>query len=299
LGDTAIVLPETEDKRILFIVPWGSRAIYGTTDTGSGDLDHPTVRHEEIAYLLKYLNRYLNLHLTEQDIVSTYAGYRPLVKPRNKNAPTAKLSRTHAVLQSPSGIVSVVGGKLTTYRRMAQDTVDVLSRRDNTKPVHPTQSLPLQGSAGWGKAQEEVARRGATLGLTPETIQHMSRSYGSVAHTVFDLIEQDASLGGLLIADLPYVKAEIVYACRHEMAMTPADVLSRRTSITLEDRQRGCGVVGEVVAVMAQELGWSLTQQETLANDYLNEMQRQMAAEKRPEQQSAIEGMVTPSPEQV
>jgi glycerol-3-phosphate dehydrogenase len=127
----------------------------------------------------------------------------------------------------------------------------------------------------------------------------MSRSYGSVAHTVFDLIEQDASLGGLLIADLPYVKAEIVYACRHEMAMTPADVLSRRTSITLEDRQRGCGVVGEVAAVMAQELGWSLTQQETLANDYLNEMQRQMAAEKRPEQQSAIEGMVTPSPEQV
>ncbi|WP_220206162.1 glycerol-3-phosphate dehydrogenase/oxidase [Reticulibacter mediterranei] len=300
LGDAAIVLPETEDKRILFIVPWGSRAIYGTTDTGSGDLEHPAVTHEEIAYLLKYLNRYLNLHLTERDIVSAYAGYRPLVKPRNTNASTAKLSRTHAVLQSSSGIVSIVGGKLTTYRRMAQDTVDVLSRRDNTKPVHPTQSLPLQGSADWGKAQEEVARRGIALGLTPEMIQHMSRSYGSVAHTVFDLIEQDAALADPLIADLPYVKAEVVYACRHEMAMTPEDVLSRRTSIILEDRQRGCGVVSEVAAVMAQELGWSLTQQEALTNDYLYEVQRQMAAEKRPEQPGVLEeGMVSPSPQQM
>lgn len=300
LGDAAIVLPETEDKRILFIVPWGSRAIYGTTDTGAGDLDHPIVTHEEIAYLLKYLNRYLNLHLTEQDIVSTYAGYRPLVKPRDTNAPTAKLSRTHAVLQSSSGIVSIVGGKLTTYRRMAQDTVDVLSRRDNTKPVHPTQSLPLQGSAGWGKAQGEIARRGAALGLTPEIVHHMSRSYGSVAHTVFDLIEQDAALAEPLIADLPYVKAEVVYACRHEMAMTPEDILSRRTSITLEDRQRGRGVVGEVAAVMAQELGWSLTQQEALTNDYLSEVQRQIAAEKRLEQPGVLEeGMVSPSPQQM
>jgi glycerol-3-phosphate dehydrogenase len=258
------------------------------------------VTHEEIAYLLKYLNRYLDLHLTEQDIVSTYAGYRPLVKPRDTNAPTAKLSRTHAVLQSSSGMVSIVGGKLTTYRRMAQDTVDVLSRRDNTKPVHPTQSLPLQGGAGWGKAQGEIAQRGAALGLTPEMIQHMSRSYGSVAHTVFDLIEQDAALAEPLIADLPYVKAEAVYACRYEMAMTPEDILSRRTSIMLEDRQRGCGVVGEVAAVMAQELGWSLTQQEALANDYLNEVQSQIAVEKRPDLPGVLEeGMVSPSPQQM
>ena len=149
LGDAAIVLPETEDKRILFIVPWGSRAIFGTTDTGSGDLDHPQVTHDEIAYLLKYLNRYLGLNLTERDIVSTYAGYRPLVKPRHTNVSTAKLSRTHSVLRSSSGMVSVMGGKLTTYRRMAQDTVDLLNREDGMKVVHPTQSLPLQGSKAW------------------------------------------------------------------------------------------------------------------------------------------------------
>src|SRR5256714_8426018 len=121
LGDYAIVLPETEDKRILFIVPWGSRAIFGTTDTGTGDLDHPTASKEDIAYLLKYLNRYLSVRLTEADIISTYAGYRPLVSSRTSKHSTAKLSRTHAVLESSSGLVTIVGGKLTTYRRMAQD----------------------------------------------------------------------------------------------------------------------------------------------------------------------------------
>jgi glycerol-3-phosphate dehydrogenase len=299
LGDAAIVLPETEDKRILFIVPWGSRAIFGTTDTGTGDLDHPMVTQEEIAYLLKYLNRYLDVNLTEKDIVSTYAGYRPLVKPRNTNASTAKLSRTHAVLRSSSGIISVVGGKLTTYRRMAQDTMDLISRQDGTKPVHPTQSIALQGSAGWGRAQKEIARRGAKLGLTAEIINHLGHAYGSETHTILNLIEQDASLATPLIDDLPYIRAEILHACRYEMAMTPEDVLSRRTSITLEDRQRGCGIVGEVASMMAQELGWSFDQQQSLTNDYLHEIQRQLASERNEpvyQDTAQLDGMAMPVP---
>ena len=92
IGEDAIVLPETDDKRILFLVPWQSRAIFGTTDTGSGDLDHPRATQEDISYLLKYLNRYLSIHLTEADIISTYAGYRPLMKPRKANRSTARLS---------------------------------------------------------------------------------------------------------------------------------------------------------------------------------------------------------------
>lgn len=272
LGDAAIVLPETEDKRILFIVPWGSRAIFGTTDTGSGDLDHPQTTHEDIAYLLKYLNRYLTLHLTEKDIISTYVGYRPLVKPRNTNASTAKLSRTHAVLQSASGLVTIVGGKLTTYRRMAQDTVDVLSRRDGGKPLHPTVALPLQGSAGWVRVQKDIAQRAARLGLTAETIKHLGNSYGSETHTVLDLVEQKPSLATRLIADLPYIQAEVLHACRHEMAQTPEDVLARRTAITLEDRLRGCGVVEEVASIMARELAWSPEQQQALVDDYRHEI---------------------------
>lgn len=281
IGDAAIVLPETEDKRILFVVPWESRVVVGTTDTGSGDLDHPTATPEDIAYLLKYVNRYFKVHLTEENIVSVYAGYRPLVKPHSKSGgSTAKISRSHEVLQSPSGLVSIVGGKLTSYRRMAQDTVDVLSRRDGAKPLHPTMSLRLQGSAGWPKAQRELETRGVALGLTPQVIQHLTRSYGSEASVLMDLIAGDASVARLLIEDLPYIYAEVTYACCNEMAMTPYDFLARRTSITLVDRQRGLGIVDEVAALMAKEHGWSFEQQQAMADAYRTDIQSQIDAEK-------------------
>jgi len=276
----AIVLPETEDRRILFIVPWQSRAVYGTTDTGSGELDHPRATREDILYLLNHLNRYLSVRLTEADIISVYAGYRPLVRSRSAEHSTAKLSRTHAVLQSPTGLVSIVGGKLTTYRRMAQDTVDVLSRRDGWVPVHPTQNLPLQGSAGWPKVQRMLEAKGAALGLSPQTVAHLGRSYGSEAMTVLSLIEHDASLVRLLISDLPYIRAEVVYACRYEMAMTLADVLARRTRIVLEDRQRGLGIVDDVATLMAKELNWSPEQQASMVETYCTAIEEQLAAEK-------------------
>ena len=280
LSEAAIVLPETEDRRILFLVPWGSRIIFGTTDTGTGDLDHPGASPEDVAYLLKYLNRYFAINLTKEQIISTYVGYRPLFKPRGKaTGSTARLSRTHAVLQNATGLVTIVGGKLTTYRRMAQDTVDLLCKRDGLKPSHPTLALPLQGSAAWPKAQLELERRSTRLGLSDETTRQLANSYGAEAHAVLDLIENDASLGQPLVADLPYTRAEIIAACRYEMAMTPYDVLARRTSITLEDRQRGLGIVEQVAACMAPELGWSSTQQATLVADYRAAIQEQIAAE--------------------
>lgn len=279
LGDAAIVLPETEDKRILFIVPWQSRAIYGTTDTGQGDLDHPVTTHDEIVYLLKYLNRYLSVHLTEKDIISTYAGYRPLVKPRNANGSTAKLSRSHSVIQSPSGLVSIVGGKLTTYRRMAQDTIDVLNKRDGMKLVHPTEALPLQGSAGWASIQSDISSKGSTIGLAQDIIQHLGNSYGTEAQTVLEIASQDTSLAARLVDDLPYIKAEVLYAVRNEMAMTPDDVLARRTSITLEDRKRGLGILNEVATVMAHELGWSSEHQAAMVSAFSDKIEKQLAAE--------------------
>lgn len=281
LGDAAIVLPETEDKRILFLVPWESRIVFGTTDTGNGDLDHPGASPADVAYLLKYLNRYFSLNITEKQIISTYAGYRPLFKPQgNATRSTARLSRTHAVLQNGSGLVTIVGGKLTTYRRMAQDTVDLLNLRDGLKkPLHPTLALPLQGSASWPAARVELEQRAAKLGLRVEIIEHLLHSYGSEARGLLDLVEGDATLAQPLIADLPYIHAEVVAACRYEMAMTPDDVLARRTSIALEDRQRGLGVVSEIAARMAQEHGWSSEQQDALAEAYRVEIRGQMGKE--------------------
>jgi glycerol-3-phosphate dehydrogenase len=279
LGSDAIVLPETDDKRILFLVPWESRAIFGTTDTGSGDLDHPTATQEDISYLLNHLKRYLSVQLTEDNIISVYAGYRPLLSARGSGHSTAKLSRTHAVLQSPSGLVTIVGGKLTTYRRMAQDTVDVLSRRDGSTPIHPTENLPLQGSAGWLARQRDVEIKGLALGLSRQTIQHL-RNYGSEALALLKLIEEDAELGRRLVDDLPYIRAEVIYACRQEMAMTPYDVLARRTAIMLEDRQRGLGALDDVVALMASEHNWSPEQQISMSEAFRSDVQQQLAAEK-------------------
>lgn len=279
LGKDAIVLPETDDKRIIFIVPWESRAVVGTTDTGSGDLDHPVASHEDVTYLLEHLKRYLSVDISQDDILTTYAGYRPLLKPSGTGTSTAKLSRSHSVLQSPSGLVTIVGGKLTTYRRMAQDTLDVINRRDGMKPIHPTERLPLQGSAGWPVQKQKLAQRGTALGLDDAVIEHLGKSYGTQAQLVLDLIEQDSSLKQRLIPDLPYVRADVVFACRQEMAMTPYDVLGRRTAILLTDGQRGLGVVDEVAALMARELQWSPEQQRELVNAYRAAIEQQKAAE--------------------
>ena len=166
VSDTGIVLPETDDGRILFVLPWGDRAVIGTTDTGSGDLDHPEASIEDIDYLLRHVNRYLNVTLTHDDLISVYAGYRPLVRSRAK--PSANLSRTHVVLEEDNGMVTIIGGKLTTYRRMAQDTVDVLAKRDGMPVAHPTMKLQLSGAIDWKRAQRELARRCAALGVPPE-----------------------------------------------------------------------------------------------------------------------------------
>ncbi|MBA2287718.1 MAG: glycerol-3-phosphate dehydrogenase/oxidase [Ktedonobacteraceae bacterium] len=279
LEHAAIVLPETDDKRILFIVPWESRVIFGTTDTGSGDLNHPVAAPEDIDYLLHYLNRYLSLRLTRADIISTYAGYRPLVSPHKSGHSTAALSRTHTVLEGPSGLVSIVGGKLTTYRRMAQDTIDVISRRDRQPRQHRTQNLPLYGSSGWSEGQRDLETQGAALGLDAETLAQLGRSYGTAAQEVLDLVAAEPALATRLVDDLPYIRAEVVHACRQEMAMTPYDLLARRTSITLEDRQRGLGIVNDVAALMAREHDWSPTQQQALIADYRAVIQQELAAE--------------------
>jgi glycerol-3-phosphate dehydrogenase len=279
LGDEAVVLPETDDKRILFIVPWETRAVFGTTDTGSGDLDHPAATREDVSYLLNHLNRYLSVHLSEEDIISIYAGYRPLIRSRSSQHSTARLSRTHAVLEGPSGLVTIVGGKLTTYRRMAQDTVDVLNRRDGSKqPPHPTVNLPLQGSAGWPATQRELESRGKVLGLADPILIHLGNHYGSAAHEILDLLQEDPTLGTRLIEDLPYIRAEVIYACRQEMALTPDDILARRTSITIEDQRQGLGIVEEVVALMARELAWSPEQQQSMSEAFRLSRQQQALA---------------------
>lgn len=268
LGDHAIVLPQTSDGRILFIVPWKSRAIFGTTDTGSGDLDHPRATAEDITYLLEHLNRYLTTHLTPDDILSVYAGYRPLVTHRTTASASKKLSRTHLVLESQPHLISVFGGKLTTYRKMAQDAVDVISRHERDRLTNPTAEVILYGGVGWPAYQPELTREVAALGLGADIAVHLGQCYGTAARGVLELIRDDPALGERLAPDLPYLWAEVTYAMRAEMALTLADVLARRTSIILEDQQRGETLAPAVAARMARELGWSASEEQAQVAEY-------------------------------
>ena len=255
MTDKAIVLPETDDGRLLFLIPWGPRVLVGTTDTGGGNVDEPTTTAQDVTYLLDTCNRYLRVPLERRDILATYAGFRPLIKSRSADkSASAKLSRSHAVLDGPAGMVSIVGGKFTTWRRMAEDTLNHVARRDGGPPSTVTRALPLDGSAGWPGVARVTA--GRALALPLDVRAHLCAAYGANLRQVLALAETDARLGTRIVPDLPYLWAEVIYACRHEMALTLDDVLSRRTRLVLEDRQQGQGVAPKVAELMAAELDW-------------------------------------------
>jgi glycerol-3-phosphate dehydrogenase len=270
IGEEAIVLPETEDGRIIFIVPWQSRALVGTTDTPVRAIERPVATDDDISYLLDHLNRYLRRRLGRDDVLTSFAGNRPLLRVRRRGGGrVARLSRSHEVVESDAGLISVSGGKLTTYRRMAQDVLDRIDRREKHTLTHPTLKLTLRGSSGWAEARPAVRTRGRALGLTDDIIDHLGGAYGADALRVLALVEQDTSLGAQLLADLPYIRAEVVYSCREEMALTLEDVLQRRTHIALEDRLQGTGIASGVARLMAEELGWDAEAETRQIESYL------------------------------
>lgn len=256
MTENAVVLPETSDGRLMFLVPWHDRVIVGTTDTTDGDVDHPAATDDDVTFLLEHCQRYLNASLKRDDILSTFAGYRPLIRSRNASKATSgKLSRSHAVLDGPGGMISVVGGKLTTWRRMGEDAMNFVARRESKPPSSITRHMPLDGTNGWPAVLDEDEP--AALGQDREVLVHLGSAYGANMRQVRAIAEEDKRFAQRIVPALPYVMAEIVYACRHEMAMTLEDALARRTRLTLLDKQQGVSAARDVATVMAAELGWS------------------------------------------
>jgi glycerol-3-phosphate dehydrogenase len=256
LGDEAIVLPETEDGRIIFVVPWLSRALVGTTDTEAARIENPVATDDDIDYLLAHLNRYLRQPVSRGDILATYAGYRPLLRV-NGGKRSDQLSRTHAIAESAEGLLTISGGKLTAYRMMAEDVLDRIDAQDGRLAAHPTRTLRLHGAVGWPEARAPLFERAQACGLDADVVEHLAQAHGSDALAALALVEQDASLGARLIPDLPYIRAEVVHACRAELALSVEDVLTRRTRIAIEERSRGTACADVVADLMAAELGWS------------------------------------------
>jgi glycerol-3-phosphate dehydrogenase len=253
-GETGMIL--RTEKSVLFVIPWDDHWIIGTTDTDWNlDLAHPAASQSDIDYLLENVNTVLADPLTEDDVVGVFAGLRPLMS--GESEATSKVSREHLVLDSAPGLISVVGGKYTTYRVMAKDAVDRAAEHlDIPVPSSSTKYIPLVGAIGYEELWDDRDRLAPDLGLDVAWIEHLLGRYGTLIHQVLDLIRSQPALGEPLEGAENYLAAEIAYAVSHEGALHLDDVLTRRTRISIETPDRGVGAAKAAAGLMASVLGW-------------------------------------------
>jgi glycerol-3-phosphate dehydrogenase len=237
-GETAIMVPKTPDGRVIFAIPWCGRVVIGTTDLAATKVEmEPGHQDAEIDYLMETINPYLAAPIHRGDILSVFSGLRPLVT--GKSATTSKLSREHHIDTSPTGLITVAGGKWTTYRRMAEDTLDFAIKHG---------MLPQKACI-----TDDVRLHGAPAAKSSDALSR----YGTDAEEVVRLQQLWPGFAAAIDPDLPFTFAEAVYAVRHEMARTLEDVLSRRMRALLIDAKAAERAAPAVAKVMAKELGAS------------------------------------------
>ena len=274
-NDIAVVIPVPKDRRSLFVVPWvpngdGTyRYTYiGTTDTDyKGPVDDPQCTKDDIEYVLNALNASVTTNVTVDDVLGVWSGLRPLVKPDEnaKSGRTADLSRRHKVTTSPRGVITVTGGKLTTYREMAEDAVDAAQKLLGNGTKCRTKSLPLRGATGKRSASTPVDA-------------HLDGRYGSDAAGLKAMVAADPSLGGELVPGLPYLRCEALFAASHEMAVTLDDILTRRTRSRLFDRRATRAAAHSVADLVAPVLGWDEARKAAELASFVDECAREDAA---------------------
>ena len=254
-NDVAMVLPVPGDARSVFVIPWDEHTYVGTTDTAyAGALDAPHCTANDVEYLLGAVRAATTVPISADDVVGSWAGLRPLLRGTSRTR-TADLSRRHAVRVAPSGVVTVTGGKLTTYRRMAADAVDAAQALlPGRAEPSATKTLRLAGSEG---VPTPTAALTSPRTHRPRTrSEHLAGRYGSEARAVEALARSTPGGDEPLVSGLPYLKAEAVYAVREEMASCLDDVLSRRTRALLLDREATAAAAPIVAELLEAELGW-------------------------------------------
>src|SRR5262245_3928095 len=294
-NDIAAVVPVRQDRRSVFVVPWltpggdgdqsgvdggvGDAPVtyIGTTDTDyDGEVDDPQCTPEDVAYLLDAINHAISEPIEVGDVLGTWAGLRPLVRDAS-NSRTADLSRRHRVFASASGMITVTGGKLTTYREMAEDAVDAaVHAMASTRAPLPrrarrsrTRSLALRGAAGW----RDAAKRDS----------HLGGRYGGEAAVIEAMTAADPTMAEPLVPGLPYRRAEALYAARYEMATTVDDVLSRRTRSRLLGRDATAAAAADVADLLAAELGLSDAERAAQVDRFREALAREREAPGLPE----------------
>lgn len=251
-GDDALLIPKTDDGRVLFAVPWHGRVVLGTTDTPLREISQePQALEEEIAFILRTAGRYLVRAPQRSDALSIFAGLRPLAAPPDGSDQTKEISRRHKILVSDTGLLTITGGKWTTYRRMGQDVVDQAIQLGKLPPrASTTARLPIHGAQA-----------------TPDHRDHLSR-YGNDQPALRQLISEQPELGQRLLPELEFLRAEVVWAARFELARTVEDVLARRVRLLFLDAAAAVRSAPVVAALLAEELGRDARWQEQQVADF-------------------------------
>jgi glycerol-3-phosphate dehydrogenase len=262
------------DGRVMFVLPWGNLSYIGTTDTDTGEPpDELSVSTDDIVYLLRSTNaRFPSARLSLDDVRATWAGLRPLLADSDNRSASSR-SREHALVKGSGGMLTVVGGKLTTYRSMSAEVVDHAMRElrhregRQRRTEARTDEDPLPG--GETADLSQFRERGLELGIPADSVDHLLRHYGTEAAGIFNLTGADRRLLRRLLEPHPAIEAEVIHAVRRELAQTVEDVLVRRFHLYYEHPDQGASVAHRVAELMGQELGWDTPQIEAETERFL------------------------------
>lgn len=271
--DEGLLIPETEDGRVIFAIPWMGRLLVGTTESEAGPDDEMAVSRAEAEFLLRHLNNYLARPFQLGDIVATFAGMRPLIRPGD-GRDSKRIARDYEIeLEPRSGLISVLGGKWTVYRAMAEDAINTVEMRLRSK----TGTCHTQYHALFGADRNEAEIKRellAAYAVDASTIDHLVSKFGSRAVDVLALTRCEPDLLAPIVDGGPYIRAEVIYSARHEMAVNLEDLLRRRLGIELFDWRMALRAAPVAAELLGDELGWSWTRMRNETRLYIERVGR-------------------------
>jgi glycerol-3-phosphate dehydrogenase len=270
--EDALLIPKTEDGRVLFAVPWCGRLLVGTTDEEVSPEAELVVTKADIEYMLRHLNHYLARPVTPDDVVSGFAGARPLVGSED-GGDTKKLARDDVIeVDAASGLISIMGGKWTTHRAMAEDTIHRVQQSLGVAQTDSqTRNHVLYGGQGFTDDYWEKLR-GKYRMISEETAHHLTSKFGIAADKILALTSENAALAQPIVAGYPAIQAEVVYTARHEMAATIEDVLARRIGVQLYSWRDAIQAAPVVGLLMAKELRWTTSFRRAAITHYVEKI---------------------------
>ena len=289
--DASVALITKTATSVLFVLPWGRSWIIGTTDTAwHHGLSHPSATHADLAYLLDMANASLTSNLTESDVIGLYAGLRPLVD--TEGLSESELSREHTVRNPLPGLVTIAGGKYTTYRVMAEDAVDacgpdLFPGRPDLLPESTTRTMPLIGAAEPEDVLRDVAEHPAAAHVGSEHLDRLAHRYGALLPELLDVVAADSVLAQEVPGGAGTLGVEIVHAASHEGALHIDDVLTRRTRLYLEAGDRGLVAARHAARLMGDVLGWDDATRSREVARYQQRVAAELEAQQAPDDDAA------------